>query len=125
VIRIDGEQYMLHAAVDPDSNELPHTKPESTRINALAEIFFDELKQKHDVEDTLFLVDNAAPPKEACRRHALDLRYEHHGDRNCVERVFREVKRRTDYFSNCLNHVDPATDDDWLGSFAFAWNQLI
>jgi transposase-like protein len=125
VIRIDGEQYWLYAAVDPESNELLHTKLEPTRTNALAEMFFGELREKHDVDDAVFLVDDATPLKEACHRHGLDFRYERHGNRNSVERVFREVKRRTDSFSNCFSHADPETADDWLQSFAFAWNQLI
>jgi len=125
VIRIDGQQYWLYAAVDPGSNELLHTKLEPTRTNALAEMFFGELREKHDVDDAVFLVDGATPLKEACRRHGLDFTYERHGNRNSVERVFREVKRRTDSFSNSFSHVDPATADDWLRSFAFAWNRLI
>jgi transposase-like protein len=125
VIRIDDEQYWLYAAVDPDSNELLHTELETTRTNALAKMFFGELREKHNVDDAVFLVDGATPLKEACHRHGLDFRYERHGNRNSVERVFREVKRRTDSFSNCFSHVDPATADDWLRSFAFAWNQLI
>jgi transposase-like protein len=125
VIRIDGQQYWLYAAVDPESNELLHTKLEPTRTNALAEMFFGELREKHDVDDAVFLVDDATPLKEACRRHGLDFTYERHGNRNSVERVFREVKRRTDSFSNSFSHVDPATADDWLRSFAFAWNRLI
>jgi len=123
VIWIDGEKYWLYAAVDPDSNELLHTKLEPTRTNALAEIFFGELKQNHDVGDAVFLVDDATPLKEACRRHGLAFEYERHGDRNSVERIFREVKRRNDCFSDCFSYVDPETADDWLSSFA--WNQLI
>jgi len=125
VIQIDDEQYWLYAAVDPDSNELLHTKLEPTRTNALAEIFFGELREKHDVDDAVFLVDGATPLKEACHRHGLDFRYERHGNRNSVERIFREVKRRTTSFSNCFRHVDPDTADDWLSAFAFVWNQLI
>jgi transposase-like protein len=125
VIWINDEKYWLYAAVDPDSNELLHTKLETTRTNALAERFFGELREKHDVDDAEFLVDNATPLKEACRRHGFDFRYERHGNRNNVERVFRDVKRRTDSLSNCFSHADPATADDWLRSFAFAWNQLI
>jgi putative transposase len=87
--------------------------------------FFGELREKHDVDDSVFLVDGATPLKEACHRHGLDFRYERHGNRNSVERVFREAKRRTSSFSNCFRHVDPETADDWLSSFAFAWNQLI
>jgi len=125
VIRIDDEQYWLYAVVDPDSNESLHTKLEPTRTNALAEMFFGDLREKHDIDDAVFLLDDATPLKEACHRHGLDFRYERHGNRNIVERIFREVKRRTDSFSNCFSHVDPATADDWLKSFAFVWNQLI
>ncbi|EMA53469.1 IS240-type transposase (ISH102) [Halococcus salifodinae DSM 8989] len=72
-----------------------------------------------------FLVDGATPLHEACRRHGLDFRDEQHGNRSGVERVFREGKRRTASFSNCFSHADPATADEWLRSFAVAWNQLI
>ena len=125
VIRLNDEQYWLYAAVDPDTNELLHTKLEPVRTNALAHAFFGELCEKHDVDDAVFLVDGAAPLKDACQRHGLDFRYERHGNRNSVERVFREVKRRTSSFSNCFSNAERDTADDWLQSFAFAWNQLI
>ncbi|RDZ34352.1 IS6 family transposase, partial [Haloferax sp. Atlit-105R] len=38
---------------------------------------------------------------------------------------FREIKRRTSSFSNCFSNAEAETADDWLRSFAFAWNQLI
>ena len=125
VIRLDDERYWLYAAVDPDSNELLHTKLEPTRNNALAHGFSAELREQHHVDDATFLLDGATPLHEACRRHGLDFRYERHGNRNAIERVFREVKRRTSSFSNCFSHTDPVTADEWLRSFAFAWNSLI
>ncbi len=125
VIQLNDERYWLYAAVDPDSNELLHTKLEPVRTNVFAHAFFTELREKHDVDDAVFLVDGAAPLKDACQRHGLDFRYERHGNRNSVERVFREVKRRTSSFSNCFSNAERETADDWLQSFAFAWNQLI
>jgi transposase-like protein len=125
VIRLNNEQYWLYAAVDPETNELLHTKLEPTRTNVLAHAFVRELREKHAVDDAVFLVDGATPLQTACRRHGLQFRYEKHGDRNSVERVFREVKRRTSSFSNCFSHASPETADEWLRSFAFAWNQLI
>jgi transposase-like protein len=125
VIQIDDQRYWLYAAVDRESNESLHTRLETTRTNALAERFFGELRQKHDVDDAAFLVDDATPLKEACQRHGLDFRYERHGNPNSVERVFREIKRRTSSFSNCFSHADPETAADSLRSFAFAWNRLI
>jgi len=41
-----------------------------------------------------------------------------HGNRNAVERIFRELKRRTSSFSNCFSHVEPETAEKWLQSFA-------
>ncbi|QGA84177.1 Transposase [Halomicrobium sp. LC1Hm] len=72
----------------------------------------------------MLLADGATPLKDACSRHGLDFKYQEHGNRNRVERVFREVKRRTSSLSNCFSHVDPDTADDWLRSFSFASNQL-
>ena len=125
MIRIDDEQYWLYAAVDPDSDGVPHIKFETTRTNALAEIFVGELREEHVIDDAVFLLNDATPLKEACRRYGLDFRYERHRNRNSVERVVREVERCTDSFSNRFSYADPATADDWLRSFAFAWNQLI
>jgi len=125
VIRLDDEKYWLYAAVDPESNELLHTKLETTTNSALAHAFFHELREKHDIDDAVFLIDGSASLKDACNRHGLDFRYERAGNRNSVERVFREVKRRTSSFSNCFSHAAAETTDDWLRSFAFVWNQLI
>jgi len=125
VIRLDDEQYWLYAAVNPETNDLLHTQLEPTRNSAIADQFFADLREKHDVDDAIILVDGAAPLQRACRKHDPDFRYERHGNRNSVERVFREVKRRTICFSNCFSNAEAETANEWLKSFAFAWNQLI
>ena len=125
VIRLNDEQYWLYAAVDPETNELLHTKLEPTTTKVLAHSFLTELSEKHDVSDAVFLVDGSHSLQAACQRHGFDFRYEKHGNRNAVERVFREIKRRTICFSNCFSNAEAETADDWLRSFSFAWNQLI
>ncbi|MCD2200481.1 IS6 family transposase [Halobacterium sp. KA-4] len=125
VIQLNDEQYWLYAAVDPETNELLHTKLETTTTKVLAHSFLAELSEKHDVEDAVFLVNGSHSLQDACHRHGYDFRYEKHGNRNAVERVFREIKRRTLCFSNCFSNAEAETADDWLGSFSFAWNQLI
>ncbi|QSG07781.1 IS6 family transposase [Halapricum desulfuricans] len=125
VIRLNDERYWLYAAVDPETNELLHTKLEPTTNKVIAHSFFAELCEKHDVDDAMFLIDGSFSLKDACQRHGLDFRYERHGNRNSVERIFREIKRRTSSFSNCFSNARAETADDWLRSFAFAWNQLI
>jgi len=125
VIRLNDEQYWLYAAVDPETNELLHSKLESTTTKVLAQSFLTELSEKHAVFDAVFLVDGSYSLQDACQRHGFDFRYEKHGNRNAVERVFREIKRRTLCFSNCFSNAEAETVDDWLRSFSFAWNQLI
>ncbi|MCY4732988.1 IS6 family transposase [Natronomonas gomsonensis] len=125
VIQLNDEQYWLYAAVDPQTNELLYTTLEPTTNKAIAHAFFAELREKHDVDDAVFLIDGSHSLKDACRRHSLDFRYERHGNRNSVERVFREIKRRTTSFSNCFSNAEADTADEWLRSFAFTWNQLI
>ena len=108
-----------------EGNELLHTALELTTNKGTAHVFFAELREKHDIDDAVFLIDGSHSLKDACRRHSLDFRYERHGNQNSVGRVFREIKRRTTSSSDCFSNAEADTADDWLRSFAFAWNQLI
>jgi transposase-like protein len=125
VIQLNNERYWLYAAVDPEKNELLYTSLEPTTNTGLAEAFLAELSEKHDVDDAVFLVDGSHSLQAACHRAGYDFRYEKHGNRNAVERVFRELKRRAVCFSNCFSNASAETADDWIRSFSFAWNQLI
>jgi putative transposase len=118
VIRINDQQYWLYAAADPATNGLLHLRLFAATTTALTEIFLRELQQKHDVEDATFLVDGANHLQAALHRAGLRFQTQHHGNRNAVERIFREIKRRTSSFSNCFSHVEPETAETWLQSFA-------
>jgi len=88
VIGLNDEQYWLYAAVDPKTSELLYTKLETTTNKIIAHLFFAKLREKHDVDDAVFLIYGAPQLKDACSRHGLDFRYERHGNRNSSERVF-------------------------------------
>jgi len=103
VIRIDGQQYWLYASVNPNSNEFLHIRLFPTTTTALAERFLQELREKHDVEEAMFLVDHDQHLKTALQRVGLRFQTVRHGNRNAVERVFREIKRRTFSFSNSFS----------------------
>lgn len=45
VIQLNNEQYWLSTAVDPETNELPHTKLKPTRTNVIACSFFADLQE--------------------------------------------------------------------------------
>src|SRR6056297_2934033 len=114
VIQLNNEQFWLYAAVDPATNRLLHVKLSPTRNQAITEMFLSELREKHLVDDAIFLVDSAPWLQAALHRHSLNYRYEKHGNRNSVERVFRELKRRTNQFSNCFSHAEADTAENWL-----------
>ena len=84
VIRLNDEQYWLYAAVDPETDELLHTRLEPIKNSVIAQTFFAELREKHDVDDAVFLIDGSHSLKDACRRHGLDFKYEKYGNRNSV-----------------------------------------
>ena len=125
VIQLDDEKYWLYAAVDPETNELLNTKLELPRTNVLTHAFFAEFREKHDVENSVFLIDGTAPLKDACQRHGFDFRYEKHGNRNSVGTCLSRYNTTNYQFSNFFCNAKADTANDWLKSFSFAWNQLI
>ena len=124
VIRINGQQFWLYAAVDPDTNKFLHVRLFTTTTTALTQQFLQELQQKHDVSDAVFLVDYDKYLAAALRRAGLRFQTMRHGNRNAVERVFREAKRRTSSSSNSFSYVQPTTAETWLQAFAVWWNSL-
>ena len=118
VIRINDQQFWLYAAADPQTNDLLHVRLFSTTTTSLTEIFLRELREKHDIETAVFLVDGAQHLQTALQRAGLRFQMRRHGNRNAVERIFRELKRRTSSFSNCFSHVEPETAESWLQTFA-------
>ena len=122
VIQLNSERYWLYAAVDPNTNRLLHVWLSPTRTSTVSSMFLSELHEKHQVDDAVFLVDGAPWLQAACHRHGLRFQHVTHENRNAVERVFREVKHRTNQFSNTFNHVEQKTAENWLQAFAFAWN---
>jgi putative transposase len=122
VIQLNDERWWLYAAVDVETNEFLHVKLCPTRTTQLTVHFLRELKQKVPVTQATILVDDAHHLKAALSRLGLRFQMRRHGNRNAVERVFREVKRRTSSFSNAFSHVKPTTAESWLQAFAVWWN---
>ncbi|MDS0300915.1 IS6 family transposase [Halogeometricum sp. S1BR25-6] len=120
VIRINSLQYWLYAACDPETNQLLHVRLFPTTTTSATQIFLTELREKHSVESAVFLVDGAQHLQTALSRTGLRFHSKRHGNRNAIERIFRELKRRTSSFSNCFSHVFPETAENWLQAFA-AW----
>jgi len=65
MIRIDDEQYWLYAAIESNSNGLLPKWLQATRTDTISDAFFAELRESHDVDDAVFLVNGATPLKDA------------------------------------------------------------
>jgi putative transposase len=71
MIRINGQQFWLYAAVDSSTNKFLHIRLFATTTTTLTQQFLRELREKHDVSDAVFLVDYAQHLVAALRRAGL------------------------------------------------------
>jgi putative transposase len=125
VINLNNDRYWLFAAVEPETNVFLHVRLFPARNEWTTLQFFRQLLDRHDVEDATFLVDNSWTLQNTLDRLGLRFHYERHGNRNSVERVFKELKRRTKQFANHFRNASHASAENWLQAFAAHWNQLI
>jgi transposase-like protein len=125
VVKVNGDRFWLIAAVDPDTNIILHVGLYPSRNTAITKVFLRELQDKHVIDDAEFLVDGAPWLHAGLFELGMHFRHETHGDRNPVERVFQEIKRRTTQFYNTFSCASPESAEKWLKAISWAWNQLI
>jgi putative transposase len=109
VIRINGQQYWLYAAVDLETNRFLHVRLFTTTTTALTSKLLRELSEKHGVSEAVFLVDHAHHLAAVLNQAGFRFQTLRYGNRNAVERIFREIKARTSSFNNSFAYVDLAT----------------
>ena len=77
----------------------------------------NELHRRYQLNTIEFLVDNAAISDQFSLKTAIDFRIRH-GNRNAIERIFREIERRTSSFANSFSNVALETVQEWLEALA-------
>jgi putative transposase len=122
VIQVNDERRWLYAAVDPETNKFPHVRLFPTRTTQLTVLFLREPQQQVPVTQATILVDDAHHLKAALSRLGLRFQMRRRGNRNAVERIFREIKRRMSLLSNTFSYVQPTTAERWLQAFVVRWN---
>jgi putative transposase len=125
VVKVDGERFWLYAAVEPDTNVILHVALYSTRNIVTTKMLLGDLAEKHEVENAEFLVDGAPWLQAGLFELGMHFRHETFGERNPVERVFQEIKRRTEQFYNTFSHATPESAENWLLALSWAQNNLI
>ena len=121
-IQVNGERRWLYATVDPETNEFPHIRLFLTRTTQLAVLFLRELQQIVPITHAAILVDTTHHLKAALSRLGLRFQMCRHGNRSAVERVSKEVKRRTSSLSNTFSYAQPTMAERLLQAFAVWWN---
>ena len=122
MIRLHGRAYWLYGAVDPQTNEILHVSLFPTATKQTTRWFLAELHRRYDLDDVLFLVDDADYLGSVLAETRHRFRIISHGNRNAIERVFWEVERRTSSFANSFSHVALETAEEWLEAFAVYHN---
>lgn len=118
VIQLGTNRYWLYGAADAKTNQFLHLRLSLTTNSGLTLMFLRELREKHDIDNAVFLIDDAGYIKAALSRLGLRFHISHHGNRNAVEHIFQDVKQQTSLLSNTFCHVKPLTAESWLEAFA-------
>jgi transposase-like protein len=71
VIQLNDEPFWLYAAVDPAINRILYVKLSPTKNSATSSMFLAELREKHCVDNAVFLVDSAPWLHAALHHHSL------------------------------------------------------
>ncbi len=124
VVKVEGDRFWLYTAVNPETNHILHVGLYAARNTAVTKMFLSELDEKHDISDAEFIVGGAPWLQAGLFELGVHFRHETFGERNPVERVFQEIKRRTNQFYNHFGNANPETVENWLRALAWAKNCL-
>jgi len=113
-IEVDGEKKWLYAAVDVDSKLLLEVDVFSRRGTDPATAFLHRLTQKHNVAETVFLVD-AGGYLTALSRHDLSGRLDYRL-RNHIKKWFQTLLCESTAFTRFEGAVSPARDSGYDAS---------
>jgi transposase-like protein len=122
MIRLHGQQFWLYGAVDPKTNKILHVSLFPTATKQTTRWFLTELHHRYQLDDVMFLVDDADYLGPVLAEDGYRFQTLAHGNRNAIERVFWEIERRTSSFANSFSHVELETAQDWLEAFAVHQN---
>jgi transposase-like protein len=122
MIRLHGQKFWLYGAVDPQTNEILHLSLFPTATKQTTRWFLAELHHQYQLDDVLFLVDDADYLGPVLAEDGYRFQTLAHGNRNAIERVFWEIERRTSSFANSFSHVELETAQEWLEAFAVHHN---
>jgi transposase-like protein len=88
VIRINGDDYWLYGAVDPETNEILHLRLFPATTKQTTRWFLTELHRRYQLDHVEFLVDDADYLVNVLDENGYRFQMISHGNRNAIERIF-------------------------------------
>jgi putative transposase len=124
VIKQRGEEFVLFAAVDPETRHLLHAAVAPSRNYLTTWRFLDEVRELYGRLPPIVVTDGATygPVFERLGIHHIIRR---HSVRNRIERWIQELKRRIDTFYASFTGQSVDTTNNWLRQFAWMWNACL
>jgi putative transposase len=120
-VKINGEWSWLYAAIDPDTKVILDVALFGRHGTDPAAAFLSGLDEKHDLSDTVFLVDQFGY-RTALSRLGLSGQVDY-TDRNPIEKWFHTLKMRVDRFHNSWVGSRRSVRQ-WLAIFEHYYNYL-
>jgi putative transposase len=77
MIRLHGQEFWLYGAVDPHTNEILHVRFFPTANKQTTRWFLTDLRRRYQLDDVVFLVDDAEYLEPAWLKTATDFRCSH------------------------------------------------
>ena len=103
VICVDGNDYWLYGAIDPETNKILQFRLFSTATKHITRWFLAELPRRYQLNDVEFLVNNADYLVTVLDEDGYRFQIISHGNRNAIGCVFWKIERRTSSFTNSFN----------------------
>ena len=119
-----GEEFVLFAAVDPDTRHILHAAVAPTRNYLTTWRFFEQLRELYGRLPPIVVTDGA-DYGPVFTRLGITRIVRQHGVRNHIERWIQELKRRIDTFYASFTGYDVDTTNNWLRQFGWVWNACL
>jgi transposase-like protein len=121
VIKQRGQEFVLFAAVDPDTRHLIHAAVAPSRNYLTTRRFLTEIAELYGRAPPILVTDGASYGS-VFTKHGTTHIVRRHSVRNHIERWIQELKWRIDTFYASFTGHDVDTTNHWLRQFAWIWN---
>jgi transposase-like protein len=91
VIRVNGDDYWLYSAIDPQTNEILHFRLFPATTKQTTRWFLSELHRRYRLDGVEFLVDDADHVVNVLDEDGYRFQLISHGNRNAIERIFLNI----------------------------------